>query len=135
MQWATPAEIKTYLGGDKRHKYNARKTEIDGFTFDSELEGRVYLELKQLHDCGAIADIVMQRPFELQGLQGERVCTYVADFYLPEKKLIVEVKGFSTKIWRLKKKLFEQQYIGIRILVITKDSLYRLREELSEINL
>jgi ribosomal protein S13 len=48
-----------------RNKYNAVKTEIDGWRFDSELESEVYLELKRLHDIGAIKGIRMQHPYQL----------------------------------------------------------------------
>jgi hypothetical protein len=47
-------------------------------------------------------------------VNGQRICDYYLDFLVHlknGKKQWVEVKGFETKLWRLKKKLFEAAYI------------------------
>jgi hypothetical protein len=102
-------------------KYNATKTEMDGFAFDSELEADTYLDLKRLHDNGAIANISMQQPFNLYARSGQVVAKYVADFVceLPGGKVvIVESKGMRTPVWQLKKKLFLSDYPHIALIEV-----------------
>lgn len=102
-------------------KYKARKTTIDGITFDSKKEAGRYQELKLLERAGAIKDLALQPRFLLQDkfkYQGktERKIEYVADFkYLDTKtgKVMVEdVKGFKTDVYKLKRKIFLKQYGG-----------------------
>lgn len=102
-------------------KYRAIKTTIDGFKFDSKLEAYTYLELKRLHECGAIASISLQYPFELHSRSGKVICKYVADFVckLPTGKVIVvESKGVATPVWRLKKKLFQADYPDTKLIEV-----------------
>lgn len=102
-------------------KYNAAKTEYDGFQFDSRLEADTYLELKRLHDNGAIANISMQQPFDLYSRSGQTVAKYIADFVceLPSGvAVIVESKGMRTPVWGLKKKLFLADYPHIQLIEV-----------------
>ena len=102
----------------KRHKYNAKSIEIDGFKFASKKEAKRYLELKTLEKAGKIKDLKLQPVFLLQEgfyYQGEaiRQITYRADFeYVNEKgeRVVEDVKGFKTDVYKLKKKLFLKKY-------------------------
>lgn len=99
------------------NKYNARKTKIDGITFDSKREASRYSELKLLEKAGEIKDLKLQVPFELQPKyrrrngQIVRAIKYVADFVYTDTKtdeqVIEDVKGMRTEVYKLKKKLFE----------------------------
>jgi hypothetical protein len=100
-------------------KYKAKKTEIDGITFDSKSEARRYEELKLLQRGGAIKHLSLQPRFMLQeGFvnihtgKKERAIEYVADFmYLEGGKVIVEdVKGMKTTDYKIKRKLFINKY-------------------------
>lgn len=101
------------------HKYNARKTAVDGITFDSRKEAERYKELKALELVGKIDMLELQPRFELQESfkhKGKtiRKIEYVADFLyrdLSTYELIVEdVKGVKTDVYKLKKKLFLKRY-------------------------
>lgn len=90
------------------NKYNAKKTYVDGIAFDSKKEAKRYQELKLLERGGVISDLDYQVKFELIPKQeGERPCYYVADFVYTEngKKVVEDVKGFRTDVYKLKRKL------------------------------
>ena len=101
------------------HKYNAKKTVIDGIKFDSKKEAARYEVLKGLELVGKIDRLELQPRFVLMdGFRYEgkaiRKIEYVADFLyrdLSTCELIVEdVKGVKTDVYKLKKKLFLKHY-------------------------
>lgn len=91
------------------NKYGARKMKApDGQVFDSVKEYHRYGILKLLERAGKISDLKRQVKYELIPKQeGERACSYVADFtYYEDGKLVVEdCKGFRTDAYKIKKKL------------------------------
>ena len=98
-------------------KYNAKKTIIDGITFDSKRESDRYCELKLLLRAGAITDLRLQVPFELQpaftvNKKKIRAIHYIADFMYKENGVYVveDAKGFKTKEYMLKRKLYAYIY-------------------------
>lgn len=110
-------------------KYNNKKIEVDGMTFDSKKEANRYKELSLLQKAGEISGLQTQVRYVLipsqrevsdevytrgenkgkykPGKLLERECTYVADFvYYKDGKVIVEdTKGFRTKEYIIKRKL------------------------------
>jgi hypothetical protein len=92
-----------------RNKYGARKvTAPDGQVFDSQKEYNRWCNLRLLERAGRISDLKRQVSYELIPKQnGERACTYVADFvYLENGELVVEdCKGFRTEGYKVKRKL------------------------------
>jgi hypothetical protein len=92
-------------------KYNAKKTEIDGYVFDSRAEADFYSTLRLREKAGEITDLVLQPKFPVV-VEGKKICTYIADFQYNEngKQFIVDVKGVKTPIYRIKKKLVEAIY-------------------------
>lgn len=103
----------------RRNKYNAKKTVVDGIQFDSKDESEFYLHLKELKKQGKVKDFELQPQFELQpkftNVLGEniRAITYKADFlvYYPDQTTeVIDVKGFETDVFKLKKKMFEYKY-------------------------
>lgn len=97
------------------HKYNAKKTTVDGITFDSRKEAERYKELKALERVGKIDKLELQPRFLLQdGFRYDgkaiRKIEYVADFLyrdLSTYELVVEdVKGVKTDVYKLKKSCF-----------------------------
>lgn len=103
------------------HKYHAKKTAVDGITFDSKKEAMRYKELKELQRVGKIDRLELQPRFELQESfkhKGKpiRKIEYVADFkYLDialGKWVVEDVKGMKTDVYKLKKKLFLHIYGG-----------------------
>ena len=102
-----------------RNKYHASKTEIDGIRFDSRKEAARYSELKLLERAGEIRDLQLQVPFELIPKQeGERACTYVADFVYhiagTGEMVVEDAKGMRTDVYKIKRKLMLYRH-GIRI--------------------
>ena len=108
------------------NKYNAKKAEIDGITFDSKKEAHRYAELKLLQRGGAIRDLRLQVKYELIPKQdGERACDYIADFVYQDARtgqtVVEDVKGckqgaaYNTFV--IKRKLMLWRY-GIRIVEV-----------------
>jgi hypothetical protein len=113
----------------RRSKYGAVRTTVDGITFASKAEARRYQELKVLEKSGQISGLELQPVFRLlaasttgtvRGALRElpAVGKYVADFaYYDERtgqRIIEDVKGVKTALYRWKKKHTEAQY-GITI--------------------
>ena len=95
---------------------------IDGITFSSRAEARRYGELKLLLRAKQISDLKLQPRFLLQpsfkyGGKTERAIEYVADFqytaFNKDKKpyvVVLDVKGFKTEAYKLKRKMFLRMY-------------------------
>ena len=104
-----------------KNKYYTRKVKINGIQFDSVKEAKRYTELQLLQRAGVISDLQRQVSFELipaQYIDGklvERKATYIADFVYLEggEKIVEDVKGVKTDVYKLKKKLMLMK--GIRI--------------------
>lgn len=100
-----------------RSKYHAKKTTVDGITFDSRREADRYIVLKSMEEAGAIEDLRRQVSYELVpafDVDGRhyRPVSYVADFVYVEdgKEVVEDVKGMKTDVYRLKSKLFARRY-------------------------
>lgn len=98
-------------------KYRARRTTVDGITFDSRKEANRYLMLKGMEEDGAIENLRRQVRYELIpafDVDGKhyRPVYYVADFVYSEngKEVVEDVKGMMTDVYRLKSKLFARRY-------------------------
>jgi len=109
-----------------RNKYNARRVTMDGYTFDSQAEAARYAELKLLQAAGAIAALEVHPRFELQPAftdragQQWRPIHYEADFaYLEDGQRVIEdVKGAETQVFRLKRKMFLRCYPALDLRII-----------------
>ncbi len=89
-------------------KYHAVKTSFNGIVFDSKKEAHRYYELSILQAAGEISDLQRQVTYELIPKQdGERPCTYKADFVYQEngKTVVEDVKGVRTDAYKIKRKL------------------------------
>lgn len=102
-----------------RSKYRARKTTVDGITFDSRREADRYLALKGMEEDGSIEGLRRQVRYELVpafDVDGKhyRPVFYVADFVYVDKEtgeeVVEDVKGVRTDVYRLKSKLFARRY-------------------------
>ena len=105
------------------NKYHNKKIAYDGHKFDSKKEANYYNQLKLLQRAGLIRDLELQKMFILQpsfklNNKTRRQITYIADFtYVStedNKMHVVDVKGFKTDVYNVKKKMFEYKY-GIEI--------------------
>lgn len=100
-------------------KYHAKKTVVDGITFDSRKEADRYLVLRGLEEDGSIEDLRRQVRYELVpafDADGKhyRPVFYVADFVYVDKEtgkeVVEDVKGVRTDVYKLKSKLFARRY-------------------------
>lgn len=62
------------------NKYGAEKIEEDNIVFDSRLEHRRYLALRDLRDMGAITDLEVHPRWTFAGQTGLHLFSYSADF-------------------------------------------------------
>ena len=94
--------------GNKRSKYGAVKTTVDGQTFGSKQEADYYCELKLRLLSRDIKGFCLQPVFILApGLK------YKADFIIFNNdgtSEIIDTKGFKTKEYIAKKKVYEDKY-------------------------
>lgn len=111
-----------------RAKYHNHKTEVDGIVFDSRMEARRYVQLKEMQEAGDIYDLRLQPEYELipthkHGGKTIRKAVYRADFEYKTcgGKLVVEdVKGVETETFRLKKKLVEWLYPELTVTLVKR---------------
>ena len=103
-----------------RNKYHNRKTK----GFDSAKEWRRNQELESLQRAGEISELNRQVPFTLmpsytisdettkQGFRTVRENRYIADFTYRLKdgtRIIEDVKGMQTDVFKIKRKLLERE--------------------------
>ena len=111
------------LGLTGKSKYNNSKVTYQGITFDSKREFEYYLILKDKEKRGLVFNIKRQVPLEIQpaftdktGVK-HRAIVYKADVVytdrLTGKERYIDVKGFRTEVYKLKKKLLAYKNIII----------------------
>lgn len=105
------------------NKYHNKKVIVNGHKFDSIKEANYYNQLRLLQRAGLIRDLELQKTFILQpsfklNNKTRRNITYKADFTYfsneDNKIHVIDVKGFKTDVYNIKKKMFEYKY-GIEI--------------------
>lgn len=96
-----------------RHKYNARKIEVDGIRFDSKAEADYYLYLKYLQSINEVRSFYLQPvinllpSFKYNG-KTIRKMDYRLDFkveYMDGKIEYIDVKGMATTDAKMKLKI------------------------------
>jgi len=106
--WSIEEYRENQKKGNKRSKYGAIKTNIDGHTFDSKKEAEFYCNLKLRLQAKEIKGFCLQPIFILaEGLK------YKADFIVFNNDGtadVIDIKGFKTKEYITKKKVFEDKY-------------------------
>ncbi|MBT8362008.1 MAG: DUF1064 domain-containing protein [Deltaproteobacteria bacterium] len=91
-----------------RHKFNAVPTITNGIKFQSRKEARYYEELLWRQKAGDIVFFLRQVPFHLPGGVTYRVD--FQEFHADGTVHFVEVKGYETKEWKMKKRMVEELY-------------------------
>lgn len=109
------AAISLSLARQRKNKYNARKTIVDGIIFDSAKESARYCDLRLLEKAKVIKGLKRQVEFPIV-INSIKICVWRADFVYTEKgqEITEDCKGYRIKIYRLKKRLVEAVY-GIKI--------------------
>lgn len=111
---------RTHISSKKSKYKNIRQT-YNGYSYASKLEANYAWELDQLKKAGEIRDWRRQEKIEMR-VNGYHVCDYKIDFVIEHKdgsEEFVEVKGFRTKVWALKWKLFEALYPDVKKRIVT----------------
>lgn len=101
-------------------KYRNQPTVIDGIRFASKKEARRYEQLLWLVKVGEITDLKIKTRYPIV-VAGIKICDYEDDFSYKEKDgahKVEDAKGFRTPIYRLKKKLLEACYPGMKIIEV-----------------
>lgn len=104
----------------KHQKYRNVKTSFDGVTYDSKAEARHAKRLKLLgkaiNPSQRVVRVERQVKYELTA-----GISYRADFrvtFADGHVEVHEVKGFETREWMIKKKLFGQYYPDVILKVV-----------------
>ena len=107
----------------KAPKYKAHPVTIDGIRFASQREGARYLNLKGLQEQGVISGLELQPVFVLAPgvlVPGEKrkrpALRYVADFAYTDtdgRRVVLDVKGVQTPVFRLKLHLLALQGVSV----------------------
>lgn len=104
----------------KKNKYGAKKVEVDGVLYDSQLEYERFCELSLLQKAGQISKLQYHKQYVLiDKSENGREIDYEADFVYQDKngKTVVEdvkSKPTKTRLYALKKRLMLERY-GIKI--------------------
>lgn len=116
-----------------KSKYKAKKIVVDGIKFDSIAEGDYFYKLKKMKLVGEIKDFEMQPKYTVQEkfthpTEGNiRAIVYKADFAVVLNGgdyYIVDVKGQSTPVALIKRKMFLQKYKYIDLRWVAKSKKY-----------
>lgn len=101
-------------------KYKAKRTEIDGKSFHSKREGQVYCQYKLLERAGEISHLQLQPKYPIV-INGVKICDVFLDFQFRDKngKLrVIDVKGFDTAMSKMKRKMVEAVYPGVKVEIV-----------------
>lgn len=100
-----------------RSKYGAKKTDcLHGHLHDSGMEAKRCNTLHEAEIAGTITNLTQQPEFPVT-INGKKICLYRADFgyMVQDCKIIEDVKGCTTPVFNLKRKLVEASYPGVVI--------------------
>ena len=91
-----------------KHKFKAVRIERDGIKFPSLKQGRYYDELQLKVKAGYVLFFLMEVPINLPGGVKYR-CDFV-EFHADGEVRFIDVKGYRTKEYIIKKKMVESLY-------------------------
>jgi hypothetical protein len=91
-----------------KHKFKAKRTNVDDIKFSSKKEANRYNTLKLLRKSGEILFFLRQVPFYLPG-GVKYICDFLI-FWVNGEVTIEDVKGFKTESYKAKKKMVEALY-------------------------
>lgn len=115
----------------KGNKYHAKKTVVDGITFDSMAEAKRYGHLKLLERAGAISGLTVHPRYTVwEGIDlttnKKQKIAYEPDFVYIENGATVaeDVKGGKatiTRLCQLKAKMFRCAYPNIELRIVERE--------------
>jgi len=101
-------DVKELYKNNYKSKYKNKYTVIDGIKFQSIKEANKYSELKMLKLTGEIKFFLRQVPFDLPGNIKYKLDFLV--FWSDGKISFIDVKGFKTQVYKIKKKQIKSLY-------------------------
>lgn len=125
-------------------KYGAKKVEHDGIKFDSTVEGKYYLHLKELQAQGVVTRFELQPSFILQGGFTDDwgvkhlPIKYKSDFlvyYRDSDPKVIDIKGAPlTPEFKIKRKMYANQFpLELVLIGYSKiDGGWRLYKDIQE---
>lgn len=101
-----------------KHKFHAKRCEVDGKKFPSQLEKNCYLRLKSHQEKGTILFFLRQVPIDLPGNT-----KHIVDFliFTPKTVIFLECKGRDLPMGKLKRTQAEE-LLNIKISLAFKPS-------------
>lgn len=125
MERMTAVQLRQMQSGaGTKRVQGARRTERDGFAFDSKREADRWTELSLMLRAGEIAALERQVSIDLCGRDGPiltptgRRMRYVADFsYVDQRtgqRVIEDAKGWATEVYRIKRAILAAQGVEVR---------------------
>ncbi len=103
----------------KTRKYRNQPVTVDGIRYDSKKEARHGQRLAAMERDGLIFELRRQVRFPIK-VGGVLICTYVADFEFRDserRRVVQDVKGVRTDVYKLKKKLMLAVH-GIEVIEV-----------------
>jgi hypothetical protein len=92
------------------NKYRAKPVVTDEGRFASQREYQHWCEMKLQEKAGWVTDLQRQVRFKL-AIGPHHICDFIADEVFTDtatgKRVVVDVKGVKTPVYRLKKKLMK----------------------------
>ena len=106
-------------------KYNSKKTIIDWIKFDSQLESRFYVFLRDCPDITLIerqTSFILQDKFKTKEWETIRAIVYKCDFYIEYEwdRYYVDSKWNQDAVFKIKHKMWLHRYGQENILLVCK---------------
>jgi len=121
----TAAAFRANASKPKANKYGAKRTTVDGTTFDSKGEARRFAHLQTLQLIGEIHGLERQVPFPLLAPNGTVIGVYKADavYFVGTRFVAEDFKAGPTKtpLFRWKAKHLKAQE-GIDLWIVESPS-------------
>ena len=105
------------------NKYRNIPVTIDNIRFHSSGEGKRYVALRLLEKAGEIYNLELQPKYPLI-VNGIKCGAWIGDFRYMDMRngcvVVEDFKGHLTDVYKLKKKLVEAIYPGVKIVEVRK---------------
>lgn len=116
-----------YYQYNRGNKYRSISTQYNGITYHSKFEAGYAQELDLRVKAKDILSWSRQIPVDIV-INGIKICRYYVDFLINHhdgSKELVEIKGFETDLWRIKRRLLEAWWLPnnpVYFYTVIKDS-------------
>jgi len=106
-------------------KYNSKKTEVDWINFDSKLESKFYIFIRDHKDITLLerqTSFILQDWFRTKEWEAIRAMVYKCDFYIEYEwdRYYIDSKWNQDAIFKLKHKIWKKRYGWENILIVCK---------------